>query len=311
MRLRSVGVVSLLAIAVAVTTVMMLRPDRGAASGRVPESGVPQPSAPAHVAAEGRVAVPPDAQVLVAAERTGRLIRIPVVEGQRVAAGELLAEIDSTELRASLAQARASVAESEAEVRVADLTLLRRQDLSRGGIVSPSDLDTAQRDLDMARARLETRRAQIAIYEAQIVKTRIMAPISGTVIARPVNTGEVIESSQAVATLADLSRLRIDAEADEADAGAVVLGASAVVNCDAFPGLSWKGEIAEISDAVTPRKLKSQDPTRPTDTRVLALKVRFLETTPLKIGASVRLSIRSPIAESRDQDRAPRREGRK
>jgi multidrug efflux pump subunit AcrA (membrane-fusion protein) len=67
------------------------------------------PAPVAGVAAEGRVVAYHDAEVRVAAERPGRLVRVPVREGQRVHAGDLLAEIDSDELRAAQAEARARV----------------------------------------------------------------------------------------------------------------------------------------------------------------------------------------------------------
>jgi hypothetical protein len=97
-----------------------------------------------------------------------------------------------------------------------------------------------------------------------------------------------------VVTLADLDRLRIEGEADEADAAALVLGAPVAITADAFPGRSWKGRIEEIADSVTLRKLKPQDPARPTDTRILALKVAFEEPSPLKLGTTVELKVTPP-----------------
>ena len=63
------------------------------------------------------------------------------------------------------------------------------------------------------------------------------------------------------------------------------------IHADGYPGLSWQGRIEEVADSVTVRKLKPQDPGRPTDTRILAVKVAFGETTPLKLGTTVELRI--------------------
>ena len=145
----------------------------------------------------------------------------------------------------------------------------------REQIVATHDLDQASRDLDIARARLETATAEVARYEAQLRKTRLVAPIAGTVIDRQVDTGETVETGDHAFTLANLARLRVDAEADEADAGALAVGAPVAITADGYEGRSWKGTIEEIADAVTLRKLKAQDPGRPTDTRIVAVKVAF------------------------------------
>jgi HlyD family secretion protein len=253
----------------------------------------PQPVRPLSrsVAAEGRVVTYPGAEVKVAAERGGRLLRVTVDEGDIVRRGELLAELESDELRAALAEATARVAEAEAEVKLAELNRERRARLVAERIAAVSDMDEASRDLDIARARRDTARAEVARYQAQLRKTRILAPLSGTVTARAVDAGETVEVGDHVVTLADLGRLRVEGEADEADAAALALGAPVAITADGFPGRSWKGRIEEIADSVTLRKLKPQDPARPTDTRILALKVAFDEASPLKLGTTVELKV--------------------
>lgn len=246
------------------------------------------------VAAEGRVVTYPGGEVRVAAERGGRVVAVHHEEGGTVRKGELLAELESDELRAALAAARARVAETEAEVRLAALQRERRARLTAEGIAASHDLDQADRDLETARARLRSARAEAARYAAQLGKTRIVAPIAGTVVARAVDAGEMLETGDHVATLADLGRLRVDAEADEADAAGLRVGAPATITADGFPGRSWKGTIEEVADSVTPRKLKSQDPSRPTDTRVLAVKVAFAEPSPLRLGTTVELRLARP-----------------
>ncbi|HWW95724.1 MAG TPA: efflux RND transporter periplasmic adaptor subunit [Vicinamibacteria bacterium] len=243
------------------------------------------------VAAEGRVVAYPGAEVKVGAERAGRLVRVVVQEGQSVHRGDLLAEIESEELRASLAEARAHVAEMEAEARLADLARERRRQLFQDKIVAVHDLDQATRDLEIALARRETAGATVARYEAQLRKSRILAPISGTVTLRRVDAGQTVEAGDAAFTIADLSRLRIEGEAHEADAGVVAIGAPVIISAEGFPGRAWRGRVEEVPDSVTLRRLKPQDPSRPTDTRILAVKVAFSEPTPLKLGTTVELKI--------------------
>jgi HlyD family secretion protein len=244
------------------------------------------------MAAEGRVAAYPGAEVRVAAERGGRLLRVQVDEGQTVRKGDLLAEIECDELRAALDQAQARTAEAEAQARLAALTLARREQLTREGVLSPQDLDQARNDLEMAQARIATWRAESARQSAQLAHSRVVAPLAGVVTVRSVDAGETVETGQALFAIADLRRLRVDAEADEADASEIRVGAPVTVTAQGWAGQSWPGHVEEVADSVTLRRLKPQDPSRPTDTRVLAVKVAFAEPTPLKLGATVELRIR-------------------
>jgi HlyD family secretion protein len=260
----------------------------GDAGGTAP---LPPPGGAARmVAAEGRVVAYPGAEVDVAAERAGRLVSVRVEEGQVVRRGELLAEIESDELRAALAEARAQVREAEAEQRLAEVNLARRRRLVAEQIVAAQDLDQATRDLDIAQARGETARAAVARYEAQLRKTRIVSPLAGTITARLADAGEHVEAGERIVSVADLARLRVDAEADEADTGAMELGAPAVITADGYDG-SWTGRVEEVAHSVTLRRLKPQDPARPTDTRILAVKIAFAGAPPLKLGTTVEVRI--------------------
>jgi RND family efflux transporter MFP subunit len=264
---------------------------RAAASPNATAGARAVPPSASGVAAEGRVVAYPGAEVRVGAERAGRLVSVHVEEGQTVRRGDLLAEIESDELRAALAEARAHVVETRAEARLAEANLARRQRLHEEKILAMSDLDQATRDLDTARARVETAMATLTRYEAQLAKSRIVAPIGGTVIARKVDAGQMVEVGDQAFTIVDLSRLRIEGEAHEADAAAVALGADVTITADGFPGRVWRGRVEEIPDSVTLRHLKPQDPSRPTDARVLAVKVAFAELVPLKLGTTVDLRI--------------------
>jgi RND family efflux transporter MFP subunit len=251
------------------------------------------------VAAEGRVVAYPGAEVKVGAERSGRLLRVLVDESQAVRKGELLAEIESDELRASLDEARARIAELDADVHLAELDLRRRQDLADQQILAAHDLDQARRDLDAARARRETAAATVERYEAQIRKTRIVAPISGTVTARHVDAGEMVDAADDIVTLADLGRLRIEGEVHEGDAGTLAVGMPVAITAEGYPGQSWRGRVEEVPDSVTLRRLKPRDPSRPTDSRILAVKVTFAEKTPLKLGTTVELRIEPAAGRAR------------
>jgi RND family efflux transporter MFP subunit len=280
------GLVTAIGLALLGVTVLQARSMQPPVAAAAPATALP-----VGIAAEGRVVAYPGAEVKVAAERGGRLVRMLVEENQVVRRGQVLAELESDELQASLEEARARVAEGEAEAKLAEANLRRRQQLRDEQIVADADVDQARRDLEVAAARVTTARASVARYEAQLRKTKVLAPIAGTVTHRHVDGGETVAEGEVVATLADLSKLRIEGEADEADAGAVKPGAEVSIRADGWPGKSFRGRVEEVADSVTPRRLKPQDPARPTDTRILAVKVAFVDPAPLKLGTTVDLRI--------------------
>jgi RND family efflux transporter MFP subunit len=243
------------------------------------------------VAAEGRVVTYPGGDVRVSTERAGKLTTLLAEENTRVRAGDLLAEIDSDELRAALEETRARIAEAEADLELATRMLARREGLVSREAIAIQLLDETRRDHDAAKARLAALGAERDRLAIQIEKCRITAPISGTISHRFVDAGEVLEAGDELATIVDLDRVRVHAEADEADAGSFVLGARAEITSDAYPGTVWAGSVEEVPGWVEPRSLKPADPARPSDTRILAIKVRFDEPSPLKVGTTVELRV--------------------
>ena len=246
------------------------------------------------VAAEGRVVAYPGAEVTIGADAVGRLLRVNVEEGDVVRKGEVLAEIDASDLVASLDEAKARLEEATAERRLAQYNAERKVKLFNEGILTAFDRDAAERDVEITQARIETAVASIHRLEATIAKTRMIAPIGGTVTSRVVNAGQMVDRGDPAFTVADLGRLRIEGEAHEADADRVVIGAEVEIHADGFPGKSFRGRVEEIPGSVTLRRIKPQDPARPTDVRVLALKVAFQEKTPLKLGTTVDLVVSAP-----------------
>jgi len=120
----------------------------------------------------------------------------------------------------------------------------------------------------------------------------LRSPISGTVLLRHVQPGESVKEQAPIVTIADLNRMRIEAEVDEFDAGRVHLGAEVIVKAEGYDDQQWRGRVEEIPDSVAPRKLKPEDPARPTDTRVLLVKIVLEGKTPLKLGQRVEVEIK-------------------
>lgn len=241
--------------------------------------------------AEGRVVAYPGALVTIGNDVSGTVARVLVSEQDRVRRGQVLVELVATEERAALREARARIAEAEANLRLTANQVARWKTLHDSNLASQDRLDQAVRDRDAASAQLELARATADRLEAVVAKLRIVSPIDGVVIDRSVEPGQPLTAGTPLVTVADLERTRIEADVDEYDAGRIQLGAGVRVTAEGFAGQSWKGRVEEIPDAVVPRRLKPEDPGRPSDTRVLLVKIALQERTPLKLGQRVELDI--------------------
>ncbi len=241
--------------------------------------------------AEGRMAAYPGAQVVVGTDFAGTISRLLVNEKDVVHRGDVLAEIRADEERAQLSEAKSRIAEAKADVTFYEFEADRLQRLWESRAVPRNQLDRAVRDRGAARARLQSGAATARRIEAILDKARIVAPIDGVVLLREVEAGESVDKGAKLFTLADLSKVRVEAEVDEFDIGRVKVGSEAEITAEGF-SKSWKGRIEEIPNSVGPRKLKPQDPGKPADTRVLLVKVALSEPTPLKLGQRVEVSLR-------------------
>ena len=262
----------------------------GAGSARSATPPVSQTAAIKRVHAEGRLVAYPDASATIAAELGGLIKRVAVVEKQDIRKGQLLAELDADQLEAELAEARARAAEASAQLRLETIELDRTGKLLTDGAVTERDGDRARSARDTARARLGAAQAAIRRLVTLVDKTRITAPLDGTVISRRIEPGETVEVGAILFEVANLARTRVEAEVDEYDAGRLAVGASVRIRAEGLTG-SWRGAIEEIPDAVSARQLRPQDPGRPSDTRVLLVKVAAREPLPLKLGQRAEVEI--------------------
>ncbi|QRG05504.1 efflux RND transporter periplasmic adaptor subunit [Xanthobacter dioxanivorans] len=172
--------------------------------------------------------------VAVGSQASGRITGLRVVLGQRVKAGDLVAEIDSVTqenalrtARAALANVRAQKAEKEATLLRNEQTFARQKTMVAQKAVSQSDFESAEADVKTTRAQLEALDAQIVEAEiavetakANLGYTRITAPTDGTVLAIVAQQGQTVNASQSAPTIVVLGQLdvmTVRAEISEAD----------------------------------------------------------------------------------------------
>ena len=189
------------------------------------------------------------AEVNVGSRISGTVTRLPVEIGERVARGQLLAELDATALRAQADEMRADVALSEPRLALAESTLKRREQLAEKGLTSAEDLEIARRDLAVAVAELEATRARLRSAEISLGYTRIVAPINGIVAEVSTREGETVAAAFAApnfVTIIDLDRLEVLAYVDETDIGQVFVGQQAIFTVDTYPDAEFVAEVIAI-----------------------------------------------------------------
>ena len=246
----------------------------------------PQPPPAQVIYGSGRIEAD---EVRVGFEAPGRLLENDAVEGESLRGGQLLGRIDPSdfELQASRAESqRVAAMEAASQVdtqialaahhaQTAKVDLGRFQSLAPDGAVSAQEVDIAQNAYmaaaDQVRA-LRNQRAEaaaqasaaaetVALAKSQIGKTRIYSPISGVVLQRLVEPGEVLAPGQPIAVLADLSSVKLKVFITERDLGKLRLGASARVRVDAFPGRDFPATVSQVDAQAqfTPRDVHVAD----------------------------------------------------
>src|SRR5258708_9727097 len=269
-----------------ILTVVQVKATRPAA-----HPGKPAPLVSKSISAEGRVVTYPGAEVSVGSDVGGTVESIAVNEKDHVKKGEVIAIVGADETRAALAQARSHLGEVDADIRLYESESARWRKLFEQEVGSKETWEKAQRDLDAARARRASAVDEVARLVALLEKTRVVAPIDGVIVEGARHAGETVTAGETIVTIADLSRLRIEAAIDEYDAAPVAEGGRVHVRAEGYEGQQWRGMIEEVPDSVVSRRLKPQDPSKPIDTRVLLVKVAMNETTPLKLGQRVYVDV--------------------
>jgi membrane fusion protein (multidrug efflux system) len=186
--------------------------------------------------------------VTLSSEIAGRIAAIHFSEGQPVAAGARLFDLDDSVYRAELAQARASLSLSQRNAE-------RAQELFGRSLVSA-------RERDEAVAKMDVDKATVSLAEAHLAKTHITAPFAGVVGLRAVSPGDYINPGQALAPLEQISTLKVDFRLSEAALSAIRVGQVLDLEVDAYPGTAFPGKVYAI------------DPRLAEDTRSVGVRAR-------------------------------------
>jgi multidrug efflux system membrane fusion protein len=184
--------------------------------------------------------VEPSVMMPIAPRTPARLVTLLADEGSEVVKGDVLGQLEDTDLQKS-------AEELQARLVLAEKEFARKDRLRKSGAVSKQAVDTARANLDAAKAALEQ-------VEAQKDYLQLTAPEDGRVIKRDGEVGEFIAAGQAVFWMECCAPLRVTAEVDEEDIPLVKVGQKVVITADAFPDQTFNAAIQSITpmgDAVS------------------------------------------------------------
>lgn len=192
-------------------------------------------------------------KVTVGAEVSGRVDEILVDFNSQVKKGDIIARINTDELKARAVQTRASVEQAEANLAKAVNDLRRASALRDKGFASQSIYDSALASRNAAAATLNSTRAQSDQTEANLAKAAIRSPIDGVVLDRKVERGQTVtagfQTPEMFIIASDLKRLELTVDIDEADIGQVALNQEATFTVDAYPAQTFSAKLAELRNA--------------------------------------------------------------
>ena len=195
----------------------------------------------------------PKSQVDVGAEVSGKIDRVLVDYNDHVKAGQLLAVINTDQVKAQLAQSQATLATNEATVKETKAKRDRYAELVKSNSVSAMDMVTAQAAYDRALASIKTAQAQIQTQQTSLSKAEVRSPIDGVVLDRKVSTGQTVASgfnTPLLFTLASsLDTMQLVVDIDEADIGSVKEGQTASFVVDAFPQHRFNAKLISLHNA--------------------------------------------------------------
>jgi RND family efflux transporter MFP subunit len=146
---------------------------------------------------------------VVRAKASGTLLSLAVAEGSRVRAGQVIGEIDLSDLQTRVSERSAMVESAQASLLEAERQHTANIGLASQNFISPTALQTSQARLDAARAQLKSAQAQLSVSRIGVKEAGLAAPISGIVGKRHVVPGEKVSAEQQVVTIVDLSSLEL------------------------------------------------------------------------------------------------------
>jgi len=189
----------------------------------------------------------------VRSKASGQIVQMPVDIGSVVKQGQLLVQIDPRDVRNQYNQTLAALKAAQVQDAVSEADKKRSDDLHTERVVTDQEHDATVLTAENAHSNLVKARTDLDLARQRLEDATVRAPISGTVIAKPVAVGQVISSATtsvsggtSLLSMADLRQIRIRAMVNETDIGNVRPGEEATVVVDAYPDRPFRGSVEKV-----------------------------------------------------------------
>ena len=167
-----------------------------------------------------------------------------------VKAGEVIAELDRTNLMSELSSAQASLKSAQSELDYQKTNYERYKTLYDKGLISANDFEQARLSYVQAQQKTQQQKESVKKAQTNLGYATITSPIDGVVLSKEVEEGQTVASSFSTPTLfkiaRDLTDMRVIADVDEADIGDVKEGQRVTFTVDAFPDDTFEGQVTQV-----------------------------------------------------------------
>lgn len=188
--------------------------------------------------------------VTVGTQVSGIVNKLYVDYNSQVKKGQVIAELDKTNLLSELNTAKANMASAQSQLNYQNANMKRYQTLYQKGLVSADDYENALLTYRQAKEQVATAKEQVQRAQTNLGYATITSPIDGTVISKSVEEGQTVAASfntPELFTIAkDLTNMQVVADVDEADIGGVKEGDRVTFTVDAYPDDTFEGTVKQV-----------------------------------------------------------------
>lgn len=199
--------------------------------------------------------IEPVTSVEVGTQVSGIVAKIYVDYNSEVKAGQVIAELDKTNLTSELASQRANLTSVQSSLQYQKANYERQKSLYDKGLISANDYEQARLSYVQAQQQLTTAQQNVKRAETNLGYATITSPINGVVLSKAVEEGQTVAASFSTPTLftiaQDLTDMRVIADIDEADIGEVKEGQRVTFTVDAFPADVFQGTVTQVRQQAT------------------------------------------------------------
>ena len=199
--------------------------------------------------------IEPVTSVDVGTQVSGVISKLYVDYNSVVKAGEVIAELDRTNLMSELSSAQASLKSAQSNLEYQKTNYERYKALYDKGLISANDFEQARLSYVQAHQQTQQQKENVKKAQTNLGYATITSPIDGVVLSKEVEEGQTVASSFNTPTLfkiaRDLTDMRVIADVDEADIGDVKEGQRVTFTVDAFPDDTFEGQVTQVRQEAT------------------------------------------------------------